>query len=287
MVTGATALPAGHTISPLVSPLWLSCNITDNALTILDIRDTKEFSSAHIPNSVNIPFSEWITCRDGLLLEIPEKHVLLNVIGSAGIDKDSAVIVVNKADNPFALADAARVAVTLIYAGVGNVSILDGGFDKWRSEGRNITDAATTPSQAAYTAEVDESMFVSADYVRRKAGKSLLLDARDPEVYFGVVQEETAARSGHIPHAKNLPAPWIWEKDGTYRRIEILQKMASGIAQNKSKEIIVYCGVGGYSAAWWYVLTQIIGYNNVRIYDGSAQEWTANLVNPLISWTWE
>jgi thiosulfate/3-mercaptopyruvate sulfurtransferase len=287
LVPGAPALPATRSIGPLVSPLWLSNNLPNKTLTALDIRDAKDYGSAHIPGSVNVPFSEWITTRDGLMLEVPEQHVLLNLIGSAGISKESAVVVINRAGNPFALADATRVAATLIYAGILNVSVLDGGYDKWIGEGREITDAAVTPARTSYTADVDEGIFVSADYVHKKAGKSLLLDARDPEAYFGLVQESTAARPGHIPHAKNLPAPWIWGKDGTYRRIEILQKMISGLVNSKTREIILYCGAGGYAAAWWYVLTQILGLGNVCIYDGSAQEWTANPKNPVVAWIWE
>jgi thiosulfate/3-mercaptopyruvate sulfurtransferase len=114
-------------------------------------------------------------------------------------------------------------------------------------------------------------MFVPIDYVHKQTGKAIIIDARDASDY----------RAGHIPKAKSLPAPQIWNHnpDGTfiYKDPKTLGKMASSVIDNstdlRSQEIIVYCGVGGYAGAWWFVLTQVLGYDDVRIYDGSAQEW--------------
>jgi thiosulfate/3-mercaptopyruvate sulfurtransferase len=280
--------PRSRTIPALISSDWLSSNLDTPGLTILDIRETSEYSGAHIPGSVNAPFARWITSRNQLLLEVPEQNDLMDIISAAGIDHNSFVIVVNRADNPRSLSDAARVADTLIYAGIKNVSILDGGFDLWLAGERKIADTAADTHRKPYLKTVDKNIFVPIEYVRKKTGKSLLLDARDPDVYFGLQQEPTASRPGHIPKAKNLPAPWIWEKDGTYKSKDILDKMAAGLTGNsKSKEIIIYCGVGGYASAWWYVLTQMLGYQHARIYDGSAEEWTRNPANPVTLYKWE
>jgi thiosulfate/3-mercaptopyruvate sulfurtransferase len=277
-----------HNVPPLASGEWLSSNLDTPGLILLDIRESPDYAGAHVPGSVNVPFTNWITSRYGLSLEVPEQHILLDIIGTAGIDHDSRVIVVNKADNPRSLSDAARVAATLVFAGVLNVSILDGGFDLWLAGGRKITDTASQPFRKPYLNAADEEIFVPMEYVHKRIGKSLLLDARDPEVYFGLQQEPTASRPGHIPRAKNLPAPWIWEKDGSYKSKQILDKMAGGITGNdKSREIIIYCGVGGYASAWWYVLTQVLGYTHARIYDGSAEEWTRNPANPVTAYKWE
>ena len=110
-----------------------------------------------------------------------------------------------------------------------------------------------------------------------------MFDARDQEVYEGLVIEPFAPRPGHIPSAQSLPAPPIWNVDGTYKSEDALRAMATEVlGYHHRKEIIVYCGVGGYAAGWWYVLSEILGYRKVKIYDGSVQEWAADLDAPLV-----
>jgi len=128
-------------------------------------------------------------------------------------------------------------------------------------------------------------MFVPANYIQKHSRDAVIIDARDTNVYFGVSIEPFAKKAGHIPNAKSLPAPWIWDlnsDDGTYidTDSEMLRAVASGVigqsADPKNQEIMVYCGVGGYASSLWFVLTQVLGYQNVKFYDGSAQEWVRN-----------
>jgi thiosulfate/3-mercaptopyruvate sulfurtransferase len=176
------------------------------------------------------------------------------------------------------LANATRVADTLIYAGLKSVAILDGGYPKWVAEKRPTTKEAAARKSVKYQGEVNKAMFVPMDYVKKQVGKAVIIDARDSNVYSGGIVEPFAKKPGHIPTAKSLPAPWIWNEnpDGTYtyKDSETLGTMAAGVVGGpRSQEIIVYCGVGGYASSWWFVLTQVLGYENVKIYDGSAQEW--------------
>ena len=122
--------------------------------------------------------------------------------------------------------------------------------------------------------------------MRDRIGRSVIVDARDAEEYFGVTVDPFAGKAGHIPTARSLPARWLWEADGTYKQAELLARMAAGVAgQSKHEEILVYCGVGGYASAWWFVLTQMLGYTDVRIYDGSAEAWAKDNTMVLYSWT--
>ena len=281
-----------RTIDPIISTDWLSTHSAE--VVILDIRSPADYATGHIPGSINEPFvtafdpckgpsSHWITGSDDCLwLQVPDVNDLLMTIGNLGISRGSRVVIVT-APNPneppfYGLANATRVALTLIYAGVKNVAILDGGYPKWAAELRPISTVPTTATPVTYNAKVNEEMFVSIEYVRKHMGKAVIIDARDAEVYFGAAIEPFAPKEGHIPTARSLPTPWMWElnPDGTYtyKDTEILGAMASGvIGKHKATEIIVYCGVGGYASSRWFVLTQVLGYENVKIYDGSAQEW--------------
>jgi len=275
-------------ITPIVSTDWLRDNLGNLELIVIDIRSFQEYQAGHIPDAINVPFSSWTTTRNELSLELPDKTDLFKTISTAGIKTSSLVIIVNKADNSFSLADSNRVADTLLYAGLDEVAILDGGHDKWVREARPLSCELTKPEAVEFRNEVNKTMFVSKDYVRRQLGKSVILDARDADVYFGLTKDKDAARAGHIPGAKCLPASWVWNVDGTYRNIDELRKMSAGVVgEPGSQEIIVYCGVGGYTSTWWFILTQLLGYENVKFYDGSVQDWSRDTNVPMAIYRWE
>jgi len=281
-------------IEPVVSTDWVAANRGLENLVILDVRSDKEYGAGHIPKSINVPFSvpvsAWIVMRDELLLEFPEPAALFGTIGSCGITPGSLVVIVSATatppNPPYPLADATRAADTLIYAGVKNLAILDGGYPKWAKEGKPTTAEIPKVKTVTYQGEISKTMVVSMEYVQKQKGKALIVDARDTDVYIGLAMEPFANKAGHIPGATSLPAPWIWNQDGTYKDKALLNAAASGIiAKDKAKEIIVYCGVGGYASSWWFVLTQVLGYQNVKIYDGAAQEWVRN--NDMVAYQWE
>lgn len=279
-------------IPPIITTQWLENNIDLNNLVIIDIRSRDEYIEGHIPKSVNIPFdpfkSAWTTIVDDLILELPPIEQLFQIIGSAGISHDTYIVIVSKGDTSFSRANAVRVAVELIYAGLNNVAVLDGGYIKWFKEGRKITKDVFTPEPRPYRNVVKEQIFVSKQYVLEKIGSSVIVDARDPEVYFGITVEPWGPLPGHIPTAKNLPAPWLWTSEGVYRDIDIIRRMVEGVVGvDKNREIIVYCGVGGYASVLWYILTQVLEYTNVKIYDGGWQEWLKEPRGPISIYRWE
>jgi thiosulfate/3-mercaptopyruvate sulfurtransferase len=282
-------------VAPIVSTQWLAMNMDAVPnLVILDVRAPDNYAKGHIPGAINVPglgnFYLCLFAPDcGLWMELPEDDALLTTIGNAGITGDSIVVVVGRTVDPFAayaVADAARAAITLLYAGVENVALLSGGYDKWAAEGKPTSRVAVKPTAVTYTGAVNKAMFVKKDYVEKKIGKSTLVEARDADIYYGLIQEPWTVRAGHIPSAKNLPAPWFWtfERDkkgaityGTWKDANVIREMALAVlGEDASEEIIVYCGVGGYASPVWFALTQMIGYTNAKIYDGSMQEWSAD-----------
>mgnify|MGYP000557140187 CR=1 FL=1 len=290
---------AKRTMDPLVTTDWLAINLIDPNLVVLDIRGADEYAKGHIPGAVNIPFevpvSAWIVSRDGLLLELPPAEQFFQTLGKAGITKDSKVVIVGRTTDPmalYAMANANRVAMTLYWAGVEDIAILDGGFDRWKWEGKAVSTEPATPKAVKFEGKVRSDFLVTKDYVKEKVGKSIIIDARDADVYFGVKTEPWSPRPGHIPTAKSLPTPWYWNVQknyGMYRSKEELKEMVESLigAPDPKKEIIVYCGVGGYASTAWYVISLILGYPNVKVYDGSAQEWTMDPNTPLVKYKWE
>ena len=275
-----------RSVDPLVSAGWLADHLTIQGLVIVDIRAADAYAAGHIPQSINIPagFSVNMTPEDmapgGHFMELPAQADLFKLLGDAGITPCSKVVVVGDfapaPAPPYALSDATRVADTLIYAGVKNVAILDGAYPAWAAAGKQATTDVPSVTASTYSATVDSATWVSTEYVKEHTGKAVILDARDANVYSGEVTEPWATKPGHIPTALSLPAPLMWQADGTYKSVEALQQLVSAsITADKQDEIIVYCGVGGYESSWWYVLTQMLGYFNVKLYDGAAQAWAA------------
>lgn len=274
-------------ISPLASTNRLAKSLDDPKLVIIDIRTSDTYQGGHIPHAINVPFRSWVVTRQGLLLELPEVKVLFKTIGAAGIKSDSRVVVVNKVDIHHDIADATRVACTLLYAGVNNVAVLNGGYNKWLKERRPVSDKMVKPKPLAYKSELNKATFVTKEYVTKKLGKSAIIDSRTPDEFFGVTQDLFTEKPGHIPGAICLPAPWVWTEEGTYKSIREIREMAAGVVgRDKSREIIVYCGVGGYSSTWCFLLRELLGYTNVKIYDGAAQEWTADPKAPMVKYSW-
>ncbi|MEM4514534.1 MAG: sulfurtransferase [Ignisphaera sp.] len=279
-------------IPPIVTTDWLEKNLDSSNLVIIDIRPKNEYIEGHIPRSVNIPFdplkSAWTTVRDDLLLELPTPEELFQTIGLAGITQESTVVVVNKVDTSFNRADIVRVAVELIYAGLDNVAVLDGGYNKWVKEGRLVTKEVYQPTPKLYRGTLREQIFVNKQQVLEKLGQAVIIDTRDPDVYFGISIEPWGPIPGHIPTAKNLPVPWLWTPEGLFRPLDVIKQVVENIAgTTKDKEIIIYCGVGGYSAVLWYLMTQVLEYTNVKIYDGGWQEWVKDPRGPISVYRWE
>jgi thiosulfate/3-mercaptopyruvate sulfurtransferase len=286
----AFAIPSisfARDIPPFVSTDWLGKNLTIPGLLIIDIRNATDYGKNHIPNAINVSINSWAINRNGLLRELPATQDLLGLMGSIGLRDDSKVVVAGKGISDFDRADAIRAAWTLLVAGVKNVSVLDGGFSKWLDEKKAVTAEQPRLQPGDYRGKINLSALAAKKYLLSKIGKSVVVDNRTPELFFGMTTESWAPKPGHIKSATNLPAPWAFQPNGLLRSQSELESMANNvIGTNKTKEVITYCGVGAYASVWSYILTELLGYKNVKVYDGSMQEWVIPPVGPITIHSW-
>jgi thiosulfate/3-mercaptopyruvate sulfurtransferase len=268
-------------------------------LTVIDLRSTDDYAESHIPGSFSVPFgpiSTWSeTSDDGLLLEMPPLTDILATLASIGASNRGIatkfVLVNGVAVSAFPQADSPRIAATLKYVGIpaDRVAILDGGFPGWTSQKLPTTTAmpATVPTAVigiAFTnVDEDRSFLVIRTYVIANLEKNdkgiFLIDGRDSNVYDDLVMEPWSVKAGHIPSAVSVPAQNVRKADGSYKTpLELLSQLHRAVGHNVSpssqEQRIVYRGVGGYAASLYFVLTRILGFKNVVMYDGSAQEWS-------------
>ncbi len=269
-------------VPPIVSTEWLAQNLSHPKMVVVDIRNEDQYKKGHIPGAIHAPYDRWAVNSSDLAMELPSDESLRDLLGKLGIQKDSIVVVINRFDSEFSRADATRVAWTCIVAGVENAAVLDGGYNRWLKENKRVSTDAPIPKPVQFSAQINRSVVVSKRDVLHRIGKSIIVDTRTPEDYFGIT-----SKPGHITSAVNLPTPWAYDAEGQFRSPEDLEAMARGvIGSDKSKEVIIYCGVGGYASTWWILLTQMLGYRNVKLYDGSIQEWMKDPDAPCTSYSW-
>lgn len=269
-------------VAPLVSTDWLEKNLASPKVVILDVRKVEEYKAGHIPNAVNVFYGSWAIKKGDLLNELPANDDLFDAIGSAGIDANSIVVIVGKTEAMPDRFDMTRVAWTLKYAGVNNVAILNGGQNQWVKDKKPLSADAVKAKSKAYRGKINRGLFVNKDYVMSRLGKAIILDTRGPAFYQGKEKLAFVPKVGRIKGAVNLPVGQLYTPEGLYKdQAALLTLAAAAVGSDKTKEIIAYCDTGKTCTAWTFVLTDLFGYQDVKIYDGSSMEWLKDPNAPI------
>jgi thiosulfate/3-mercaptopyruvate sulfurtransferase len=273
------------TVDPLVSPQWLKAHLADADLVVLDIRSALDgggaqaYANGHIPGAVHSDYDKggWRVTRDGIPFMLPDKARLEALIGDLGIDEDSHVVVVAAGVHVLDFGAAARVYWTLKAAGHQRVSILDGGFAAWRADPSNpIESGVKRPAPKIFTVALDGRLIASAEEVEgaSKSGGVTLLDARPASFFAGKEKAPAAKAYGHIPGAVNLDSAIFYDRSSN--RLRPKAELAAIAASLPQAPVVSYCNTGHWAATNWFVLSEILGRENVRLYYGSMVEWTAD-----------
>lgn len=269
-------------IPPIVTPEWLQGEMGKAGLLILDVRRVEAYQEGHIPGAINVYAGAWAYRKGGLYNEIPDAAELDETIGAAGINLSSSVVVVGNMETVREGYQTIRVACTLLYAGLKNVAVLDGGMERWVREKRPLSGEIVKPRAREFKGRYQKDFFADKGYVQKNLGKILLIDVREPPYYAGEKRLDCVARAGHIPGAYNLPTSCAFNRDGTFKTKEELSIIVDSVTGgNRTREIITYCDTGQCCPTWMYIMRELLGYPLVRVYDGSMQEWGADEKAPL------
>lgn len=273
-------------LSPILSTDELAQNLKNPNVVIVDIRKVEDYKAGHIPGAVGISYTNWAPGKGAMQNEIPSDEDLIDLLSSNGIQPDTMVVVYGTTGTGPDRVNVTRVAWTLKYAGVQKVSVLSGGTEKWvLREKREVSTEVVRPKAKAYKGKFNKGVLAKKDYVKDQIGKAIIVDTREPSFFSGEQKLPFVAKAGRIKGAVNLPTAQVFDKYPpgdhmeqccwTYKDVTALKNMATGVVGNDlSKEIIVYCDSGRVASAWWFILHAALGYNNVKIYDGSMEEWT-------------
>jgi thiosulfate/3-mercaptopyruvate sulfurtransferase len=273
----------------LVSTDWASHNLNSPNLRFVEVDvDTTAYDQGHIPGAVGW---NWQTqLQDNIRRDLIDKPSLERLLGASGISNDTTILLYGDNNNWFA----AYALWQLKYYGHKDVRLVNGGRKKWLEEKRQLTkEPANVRSASYHVSGVDESLRarkeeVSAIVEGRKPGQ--LVDVRSVDEFTGKILAppgltETAQRAGHIPRAANIPWAQASKEDGTFKSYDDLKKLYESKGIDGKDEVIAYCRIGERSSHTWFVLKYLLGFNQVRNYDGSWTEW-GNLVRaPVVRGT--
>lgn len=266
----------------LVTTDWVAEHLGDADVVVAEVDENPDlYDEGHIPGAVKLHWKEDL--QDPVERDLVEKDVFERLLGERGIGNGTTVVLYGDKNNWFA----AYAYWYLKTYGHADVRILDGGRQKWIDEGRELTIEAPSPTAQSYSAkERDESIRARRDQVLQWIGENgrALVDVRSPQEYAGELmappgyEQEGASRTGHIPTAESIPWAQAVRDDGTFKAADELEALYAGKGVTADKEVTAYCRIGERSAHTWFVLHELLGYQQVRNYDGSWTEW-GNLVD--------
>lgn len=261
-------------LEPIVSTDWLLANLKNPKLIVLDVRRVEDYREGHIPGAINAFYGAWAYMKDGLYASLPEKDDIDDTIGYMGIGFDNWVVVMGCMDTPRLSYQSARVACTLQYAGIENVTLLDGGINKWIAEKKPLSKKIESRKAKIFQGKYTGEVFADKNYVKERLGKLIILDVREREFFSGEKKMDCVPMRGHIPGAFNMPTSCAFNDNKTFKTKEELTAIVEAAAgKDRSAAIVTYCDMGQCCPIWSYLMKQVLGYRNVKLYVGSMQEW--------------
>ncbi len=266
----------------LVDTEWVATHLNDPKIRIVESdEDVLLYEVGHVPGAVKI---DWHTdLQDSVRRQYLDSKGFSQLMSEKGISRDTTVVLYGDKNNWWATY-AFWVFKLFDHP---DCRIMNGGRKKWIDEGRPLTKEAPKYPTTDYRAPArnDETIRAFRDQVQAHLQSNKpLVDVRSPQEYSGErlhmpdYPNEGALRGGHIPGARNIPWSKAVREDGTFKPVEELRALYQSEGITPGKDVIAYCRIGERSSHTWFVLTYLLGYPQVRNYDGSWTEW-GNLVN--------
>jgi len=268
----------------LVTTDWVAANLNDPKVKLIEVDvDTTAYDEGHIEGAVGFNWTSQL--QDQVRRDIASKGDIEGLLSQAAVNNDDTVVLYGDNNNWFA----AYAFWLLRMYGHQNLKLMDGGRKKWLDEGRPTTKDMPRPSATSYRAkDPDLSLRAKQNDVLAavNGGRTALVDVRSPDEYTGKIMAppglpETAQRTGHIPGAQNVPWAQAVREDGTFKSEDELKQLYGSKGVSGEKDVIAYCRIGERSSHTWFALKYLLGYDNVKNYDGSWTEWGSMVGMPI------
>jgi len=259
--------------------------VKDPGIRVIEVdEDTEAYEKGHIDGAVGWNWTTDLHAKVGR--DYVDQAELSELLSAAGVDPDTTVILYGGNNNWFA----AYAYWVLKLRGFDNVKLLNGGRKKWELESRHLTQdpASVTPSGLSISGPERSEIRALRDEVLGKVGGATgFVDVRAPEEFRGEklapdhLPQEQAQVPGHIAGAANIPWAKAANEDGTFKSADELRALYEGEGITDDREIIAYCRIGERSSHTWFALQELLGYPNVKNYDGSWTEYGSLVGAPV------
>ncbi len=279
----------------LVSVTWLAKNLDQPQVKVLDVGAFTHYAAGHIPGAVKA-FGPWQTMNSRFVgFMMPKTEDLVKMLRSYGVNNDSYVIIYDEGVTAQDTAKSARALWTLHALGHDKAAILDGGFAAWKDTGERISTEAVEPKEGNFAGRLVRTKLATLQDVKKAihAKSAVFVDDRLPEEDFGHEKKSYIVRYGHLPESRLWPADFMTNAGNNFspsylREPAVLEQMAHGVGipANKNAEIITYSNQGLQAALGYFVLHDLLGYRNVRLFDGSILEAAADRSVPMETNGW-
>ncbi|MDP1675592.1 MAG: rhodanese-like domain-containing protein [Bacteroidota bacterium] len=266
----ASLLSAERTIPFFVSTQWLSDHLNDKDLVVLQVGFSRnEYKYAHLPTARFVWFNSLAVSNPDLNTEMPSAEEGKKLLEELGITQNSKIILVFAGQN---VTTTTRIMLALSYFGFADqTSLLDGGLELWKSEGRLISKESPVIKKTTLSLTIDPSVITDADWVKDHLSSPTItiVDARGKNFYDG--SGGGVARQGHIKGAKSLPYSSILDSTNKIKSVIELQKLFDETGIPKGSTVVTYCHVGQQATLVYYA-AKYLGYD-AKVYDGCFEDW--------------
>ena len=264
----------------LAEPDWVWEHHDDPKVRVIDCASLDRYQRAHIPGAVGLPVDVWLKEPEGGV-HVISPGAFADLMDQLGVSDDTTVVTYDD----MIIAYATRLWWVLKYYGHTNAKVLNGGWQRWISEGRPVTFHETVVAPASFTPRPDESIICYLDDVMRKVGEPgvQILNVLPETLYHGTENWFGNKRVGHIPGSRNIPSEQFLTDDDrhVFKSAAELQDLLATAGLSSTNESIIHCHAGVRTTVGFFVLS-LLGWDHVRAYDGSMAEWANRDDTPLV-----
>ena len=278
---------------PLVTPAELAAKLGDSTLRIVDIREDKidgkfTYELGHIAGAQHVPYAKWRGPAESPG-KLPTIDALTTLIQSLGIDRTTPVVVVYEGMDSTDFGSAARVYWTLKAAGVSTLSVLNGGMTAWRAAGLPESAETSVQARSNFQVALDPRLIATRNEVSQAVANrsARLLDTRPAAYFAGETRHAAAKKPGTIVGAKNVSHEIWFTQDAKLLPTDDIKRVAQQAGVHADQPMISFCNTGHWAATNWFVLSELLGHDAVKLYPESVVDWSnaglamANVPNRL------
>jgi len=263
----------------LITAKELAKKMKDDNVVIVDTRKTKDYNKTHIKGAIHL-YQDELNVKTPIKGVLKKPSKLATLLGSKGISENNEIVLYcNKGTN------AGRVYWVLKYMGAKNVKILDGQMKAWKSARKPITKKASTRAATTFNKKMNKAYLARMSDVKKsiKDANIVLIDARDIEEYNGTKKDDKDnLRKGHIPGSISIPKKSLVDSKKKLKSKDELAAIFNNAGATSDKTIIIYCKSSSRAGLEFMALTSVLGYKNVKVYDGAFYEWESIASNKVV-----